>query len=172
MKFILITLLFLLPMNFDAIKFEKKVLHPVHISFTTIEYFEKEHQYKILFKIFADDFDLILNTLYNKNIQLAAGKWEKSYLEPINSYISNNFKLIDSNDKTLVLKFDRKEFKEKAVCLYYKVKRKAKKGKFRVLNKLILDLYPDQKNLLIFVFDGKTEAIQFGHNDIEKEVNF
>ncbi len=162
----------MLPINLDILQLENKELHPVHISFTTIEYFEKEQQYKILFKIFADDFDLILNKLYDKNIKLSERKWEKSYLEPINSYIKNNFQLSCNNDKNISLKFDRKEFKEQAVYLYYKVKHKTKVGKFMILNKLMLDLYPDQKNLLIFVFGGETKALQFGHNDIKKEVNF
>ncbi len=172
MKTKLITIILLISLNLNIFKPENRNFHPIHLSFTTIEYFDKQKEYKILFKIFADDFELILNKIYNKNLKLSEKKWEKSYLKPINSYIKNNFKLTDNKDKEIVLKFENQEFKEQAIYLYYKAKHKTDVGKFRVFNKIMLDLYPDQKNLLIFVFEGETKALKFKHNDTTKEIDF
>ncbi len=172
MKKTLLLIFLFIPISLNMYKIKGKVLHPVHISFTTIEYFEKEKEYKVLFKIFVDDFDLILNSTYKTNLNLTAGRWEKAYIKTINSYIQNNFKITDNDNKNIKLKFDNQEFKEQSIFLYYKAKHKTNVGKFRVLNKIMLDLYPDQKNLLIFVFDGKTQALQFKQNEITKEINF
>ncbi len=172
MKTIILSLLFLIPVNYNIFTLENKKLHPVHISFTTIEYFEKENQYKILFKLFVDDFNLILNKKYDKNIQLSEKDWKKSYVKTINSYIKNNFQITDANNKSINLKFDNHEFKEQAIYLYYKSEHKTNSGKFRILNKIMLDLYPDQKNLLILVFKGKTKALQFNRKNIKEEIVF
>jgi hypothetical protein len=178
----LVLLLFITGTGFDATKMFSKaslsknrlILHPVHISFTTIEYFEKEKKFQLLFKIFVDDFDLVLNAKYGKDLKLQEGRWEKSYSKVINDYITEHFKLVvDGKDKTKSsLKLARHEVKEQAMWLYYDFDSKVKSGIFNIQNTLMMDLYPDQKNLLIFVFKGEQEAVQFNNKQIKHKIEF
>lgn len=148
--------------------------HPVHVSFTTIEYFEDEGGFRILFKIFVDDFDLILKTKYGKDLKLSEGRWEKYYLKTINNYIFEHFKfIIDGKDKTVKqLNYSKHEVKEQALWIYYNYKYNGNDAKFDIHNSLMTDLYPDQNNLLIFTFKKEQLAFKFNVNKTKEEISF
>ncbi len=151
---------------------KKEYLHPVHVSFTTIEYNEKDKEFKILFRIFVDDFDLAIKKKYGKNLNISQGKWGNNYVNTINSYIKDEFKLTYNNNKEIELKFNKHEIKEQAIWLYYTAKQNINKGKFKIFNNLLINLYADQKNLLIFVFRNSEKALQFNPNNINQEISF
>lgn len=142
------------------------ILHPVHISFTNIDYNEAQDKFEILFKLFIDDFDEILKTRYGKNLNLTGGRWENNYIETINQYMLEHFKLIiNKKDKTKsALKFVKKETAEDAIWLYYDFITKEKNNTFEVHNSLMTDLFMDQKNLLIFTYKGKQKALKFDYS--------
>jgi len=149
------------------------VYHPVHLSFTTIEYFEEDEKFKILFKIFVDDFDLVLKLKYGKDLKLLEGRWEKGYLKIINTYILEHFKIsIGGKDKTKSLKYFSRHVKENAIWLYYEFNYKAKSEIFNIQNTLMMDLYLDQKNLLIFAFKGEEKGVQFNYKNTKQEIRF
>jgi hypothetical protein len=142
------------------------LFHPVHISFTNIDYNEPQDKFEILFKLFIDDFDEILKTWYGKNLNLTGGRWENNYIETINQYMLEHFKLIiNKKDKTKSsLKFVKKETAEDAIWLYYDFITKEKNNTFEVHNSLMTDLFMDQKNLLIFTYKGKQKALKFDYS--------
>lgn len=148
--------------------------HPVHISFTTIEYIDSEKKFKVMFKIFVDDFDLVLKLKYGKDLKLLQGRWEKNYLKIINSYILEHFKIIvkGKNKAKSSLKFVSREVKENAIWLNYEFDHKPKSEIFNIKNTLMMDLYLDQKNLLIFAFNGEQKGVQFDYKNTEQEIRF
>ncbi len=158
----------------DTSIIKQQVLHPVHISFATIEYFEKDKKFRILFKLFVDDFDLVLKEKYGQDLKLLEGRWEKKYPKTINQYILEHFKLIvDGKDRTKsTLKLTRHEVKEKAMWLYYDFSCKVKSDIFNIQNTLMMDLYQDQRNLLIFVFKEEQKAVQFNVKQTKHEIRF
>lgn len=157
-----------------SLKEEQQLIHPVHLSFTTVEYFEEEKKFKILFKLFVDDLDLVLKEKYGKDLKLLEGRWEKNYDKIINAYILEHFRItMDGKDKTKsVLKLTSHEVKEQAMWLYYDFNYKAKSEIFNIQNTLMMDLYPDQKNLLIFVFKEEQKAVQFNVKQTKQEIRF
>lgn len=146
-------------------------LHPVHVSFATVEYDTKNESFRILFRIFVDDFDLILSRKYGKEIKMSEGKWGDDYLKIVNKYLLEHFKLIvDGKNKTKsLLNFSKKELKEQAIWLYFDSKSKLKGNDFIIHNSLMTDLYSDQKNLLIFICNGKQEGFTFSINKTKEE---
>jgi hypothetical protein len=137
--------------------------HPVHISFTNIDYLPEKGRFEILFKFFVDDFDLILFNKYGKNLDLTGGRWEKSYIETINQYVFEHFKLlVGGKDKTKSsLKFSKHEFTEESISLYYSFNVKDKNNTFEVHNTFLTDLFLDQSNLLIFTYLENQKAVKF-----------
>ena len=148
--------------------------HPVHISFTTIEYFEADKKFKIMFKIFVDDFDLVLKLKYGKDLRLLEGRWEKGYPKTINNYIQEHFKIIiaGKNRTKSSLKYVSKEVKENAIWLNYELNYKPKGDTFNIQNTLMMDLYQDQKNLLIFAISGEQKGVQFDYKNTKQEIRF
>ncbi len=152
--------------------FNKKAnFHPVHVSFTNIEYVQDNKQFQILIKIFADDFDLILKKNYNVFLNLQNGKKPNDYEKTVSKYILSHFKIfIDNKDySSTKLKFSNLELKEKAVWLHYTLKYKGNSTRFELWNSMMTDLYYDQTNLLIFNYKSYQKAIRFT-NDKTKEV--
>ncbi len=145
--------------------------HPVHVSFTNVEYIEDKKQFQILFKVFADDFDLILKKKYNIYLNFENGKKPNGYEKVVTKYILEHFKIVvDNKDLTASkLRFLNLEFKEKAVWLHYIYKFKGQGNRFELWNSLMTDLYLDQTNLLIFNYNSFQKAIRFT-NDKTKEV--
>lgn len=158
----------------ESINESTKGKHPVHISFATIEYFEKEKKFRILFKLFVDDFDVVLKEKYGKDLKLLEGRWEKRYVKTINTYLSEHFKLVSDgkNRAKNGLKLIKHEVKEQAMWLYYNLSYKPKSSVFKLQNTILTDLYSDQKNLLIFVFKDEQKALQFNIKQTLQEISF
>ena len=127
-------------------------LHPVHISYTNIEFNQKTNKFEILFKLFVDDFSRILNNKYGKNLDLKSISQSKVCRETVEKYIFEHFKLIiNGKDKTKAdLKMEKMETKDVAIWLYFSFSVKGNCNTFDIYNSLMNDLYQDQTNLLIF----------------------
>ncbi len=137
--------------------------HPVHISFTNIEYNQTTKKFEILIKLFVDDFNVILNRKYGKNINLNDNQQLKGSHETINSYINEHFKLtINGKDKAKSqLELNKMEIKELSIWLYYDFSYKGVCSTFDIYNSLMTDLYQDQTNLLIFTYKDEQKAFKF-----------
>lgn len=138
--------------------------HPVHISVTNIEYNEQTKSFNTSIRLFIDDFEQII---YNKtSVKLNLGKENehKNSKTYIDNYCKENLEIIFDSDKNISKKMIMTEYKvnsgENTVTIYYKIKEQIPQ-KVEINNKLLNDLYSDQKNLLIFTCKNTQEAIKF-----------
>ncbi len=152
----------------------KATYHPVHVSYTNVEYDKQTKEFKMLFKIFVDDFDKILQQKYGVNLELQAGKKKAGYQEYVSKYLSEHFKIFAGNKEITKnkLKFSHSEIREKAIWLYYNCKYNGKSAKFEIWNSLMTDLYRDQTNLLIFTYLDNQTAFRFTNKLIVEKVSF
>jgi hypothetical protein len=148
--------------------------HPVHISFTNIEFNPATNKFDILFKLFVDDFDIILTKKYGKTLNLSGGQPIKGAHEIIDRYILEHFKMIiNGKDKTKSeLKFNKMEVKELSIWLYYDFSFNGNCNTFDLQNSLMTDLYQDQNNLLIFTYKDAQKAIKFSLAKTEEKLTF
>lgn len=144
-------------------KEKRNILHPIHLSYTNVEYFKSENKFKILFKIFTDDFDKIILKKYGFKLEFEKKKEPKHYKKIISKYINENFKIFINNEKISILKYDFHKFKDGEPTLYlnftYNYKGSIKSA--TIINTLMTDLYLDQKNLLIFNYKKIQKALKF-----------
>ena len=152
--------------SFNKVQFNEpeQSFHPVHVTYTNVEYNSKEKEFKVLYKIFADDFDKILQKKYNVFLNLEKENRQKDYEKTITKYIIANFSISVNNKSLIKPRFVRSEFKDKAIWLYYSYKFKGKSNRFEIKNSLMTDLYKDQTNLLIFNYLNFQQAIRFTNN--------
>ncbi len=144
-------------------------LHPVHFSVINMEYIDEKQEFDISFKLFADDFEKIVNKNYNVVLNLGKENQLKNCNNYIDKYIKKNFVVVF--DKKAVSKKMIQEKvlvkpEQKSVWLYYKLQNK-KPHKVLVRNTLMNDLYNDQKNLFIFTINKFQEAKKFEKNDTD-----
>jgi hypothetical protein len=161
-------------LNNSLFRKHNKTYHPVHISFTNIEFNQEKGKFEILFKFFVDDFNIIINNKYGKNLKLKEGMWDNTYPNIIDKYILEHFSLtIGDKDKTKSsLKFVRKEKTDDSIWLYYDLNIKDKNNKFEVYNSFLNDLYMDQNNLLIFTFKGEQKAYKYDRSNTKEMFSF
>lgn len=146
------------------------LFHPVHVSITNINLNTELNTTEISFQFFGDDFKntVLLNTgttiLINNNQEP-----DEKGIRAISNYIFSNFGIV-INDK-IEMSFDFQYIKrnEESIWVYYKGKDiKGIIKNITIDNTLMLDIYPDQKNLLILEIDGveKGYTLNLSKNNI------
>ena len=131
------------------------LMHPVHVSVTNMEYQPEKDNISLSFKIFTDDFQILFSHLHNISIDFNENGNYYLYQETIDNYFADHFKVF-LKDEELVLKNTGIKSNFEATWFFYDIALEKKEETFIIKNTLLLDLYSDQKNLLIFK-NGKTE---------------
>jgi hypothetical protein len=100
--------------------------------------------------------------LYEKNIEPKKDQaFSNSDLRLIDGYYRDRLTLLSDQD-TLVLQFIRKEQDDESIWLFYESRLPSSKMKSLILNNLLLlDLYMDQKNLVIISSGDREKGITF-----------
>jgi hypothetical protein len=145
--------------------------HPLHVSFTSIAIDSAQHEATVTFKFYPDDFSLLFFHLYEKSVKPEKDKsFTPSEQALISKYMENAFVLVCGSD-TVKLDFVRKDQDDEFVWLFYKGILPGSKLKNLVLtNKLLLDLYDDQTNLVIVTFGNVEQGFSFTYKNWQKEL--
>jgi len=146
-----------------SIFFSSIIFHPVHLTITNVEYFEKSKKLEFTITLFSDDFELLLNKKYNTILNLFAENENTSTNKIINTYITENL-LFTINNKII----SRKKYKlverqkeDITTKLTYSINYYKKIKNIEITNKLMTEIYPDQKNLLIITLEKEQYALEF-----------
>jgi hypothetical protein len=131
--------------------------HPLHVSFTSVDFNSDLHEVSVTYKFFTDDFSLLLYHVFGKEIIFKNDQeLTSSDIELIDSYLSRAFVIVEQKD-TLNFDFIRKEQDDQSLWFYYKAKRTRNRvGDISITNLLMLNIYDDQTNLVI-LSDGMAE---------------
>ncbi len=124
--------------------------HPVHVSVTNIEYEQERESFIISFKIYTDDFERIIFNKYGIHLRLGNEDELKDQQIYIDRYISESFQFVVNRNKRLNPEFEGKRMNEEAVWLYYRFGCKQKVRSVSITNSILMDLFNDQTNLVIF----------------------
>ncbi|MBI9053342.1 MAG: hypothetical protein JEY96_05960 [Bacteroidales bacterium] len=134
--------------------------HPIHVSVTNVEYFPETSELELSTKIFKDDFQLLFVHLNELNIEFENEDSIHKYQDEIDSYIRKNLKVIIHENEC---KYYFKDYKinDEAIWLSYTMKITDEIESLKIKNTLLLDLYFDQKNLLILKAGDYNDGFQF-----------
>jgi hypothetical protein len=133
-------------------------MHPVHVSILNFEYSQNLKEADISVKVFPDDFELAF--IHNYNIRLNLGKkdihpeWEKY----ISLYIKKMFSLKINNRIDVPIVFKSYEVNDDGIILHFSAPIHKKVKSFQMGNGLLLDVFENQTNLVIFSVDGKEKG--------------
>ncbi len=141
----------------------------MHVTLTNIEFNEEEQNYDLVFKVFSDDFETIINKNYNAELNILDSVSIHRNNKIISNYFRNNFN-ISINKKSLIntdFVFYKHESNFEATWFYFKLKASNNKLKnITIINKLMNDLYEDQKNLTFFTNKKIEKAFSFNNKNI------
>ena len=131
--------------------------HKYYVSVTKIEYVKDKESVQIISRIFIDDFEKLLRERYDENITLNV----KDELSTIDSYIERylNEKLrIDINGQALNLTYLGKEYEDDIVFCYLEIEKIANIKSFEISNKILLDMFEEQENIVRTNINGKRKS--------------
>ena len=171
MKQFIILILVLSVFSINDNYFLKK--HPIHVSVTNIEYFSGKNKFEISFRLFADDFQKVILQEYDFKINLNNLKTNTKSYKYVNKYITEHF-ILKINDKEIEKRkfiFKKSKLEDTTIWLYYEIKFYGNAKKININNTLMLDLFRDQNNLLIFTHGKKQKALKFTNKKTKQEFN-
>lgn len=144
------------------------MVHPLHVSFTNLEFNEEDQEWELTVKLFKDDFALDLKNMYDYNILIEEDEKEGE-AEYFRKYLEDCLEIGYNNEpmKAKEWKYEGKKVNFEAVWLNYRFNYNKEISSVRILNRLMFGLYDDQKNLLIFSYKGEQKAYQFRYKDAE-----
>ncbi len=141
--------------------------HPVHVALTSIEYNGANRQFDVSFKIFWDDLERVIAAKYKTDVKIGNNTEtpkEKEYLE---RYIRENFKFVVNDRDTLAPVYEGKKISEKAVWLSFHMPCREEVKKVYVYNTVMMDMFGDQTDLLIFKYGKLEKGISLNVNNFE-----
>lgn len=154
-----------------SIYFSSNAMHPLHISFTNIDYDETNSKLMISVKFFTDDFQNLLLHNFNNEINFNE-KLSNEKIAVINKFISVNFKLLINNkDVTNIISFIDNKTNFESTWLNFEVEFKGKIKSLVFSNIAFFDTFSDQTNLLIFKYKDIEEGFQITKNNKEISIS-
>lgn len=149
-RFLLISILF--PLSCFA--------HPLHYSITNIDIYNDS--VVVVIKVFTDDFTNHLNQINNTNYA-ADYYYSNQAVETIQTYINSSFQLLHENGM-LLFSITSVKNDELSTRIYLKSLTQCALTKFLIKNKIMLDCFSDQNNLIIINADNQQLGLQLNIN--------
>ncbi len=144
-------------------------MHPIHVSITNMEYSNENQKLEYSIKVFKDDFQLLFFHLNEKNIDFNQINDIEQNLPLIKAYFNKNLQVI-VNNVIIEQDFQKYSLTDDAVWFYFESSIKQKIISIKLINTVLLDLYFDQKNLLIFKASNFENGYRFDINNKEYQI--
>lgn len=131
--------------------------HKYYVSITKIEYVREKQSVQIITRIFIDDFERLLKERFDDNIVLESNLNEEQIDSYIKKYLLSRLK-ISINNKQSVVGFIGKEYDEDVVQCYLEIENVDTIKSFEIENKVLFDLFSDQKNIVRTNINGRNKS--------------
>ena len=123
------------------------IIHPLYISVTEFNYNETEHVLEISCKMFADDFEKILNKQNKTSMDISSAK-DKTLVEKMAyDYIRKHLRL-SVNGSPVNLQFVGFEKENEAAWTYLQVNNVTQLHRLDIMNNLLYDAYDSQISIM------------------------
>ena len=153
---VLLTLALILPVSAPA--------HPLHLSITNITY--ENGKLNIRIKSFRDDWEIGYFHYHSKPIDFTEPSNRE--LPWFNEYLNKTFRIALGEEMPgLALEIDTVLLDDDAMTIEIHTKVPSSPNSLYIYNTLLTDIFPDQTNLVIFVYEKKETGIKF---DVKKHV--
>jgi hypothetical protein len=142
--------------------------HPTHISITSIEVDPDSLQINYSIRLFQDDIGYLIMALYHEELFHTADTFDFLHnTQKIEAYFIENIKM-EVNGEYLYPVLKKKEINETEFWLYFSAKLENIPYSLTIENTVLLNLYRDQTNLVIFTYNKKEKGLTFDAKDIKQ----
>lgn len=135
-----------------------KTMHKYYVSLTEIEYVKEERSVQIITRIFIDDFENVLRNRFYEGLTLDTEKENIETNDYIEKYLKDKLK-ITINHKEFSFNFLGKEYEDDMILCYLEIQNIDRISSIKVENKLLYEMFPDQKNMVRFKIHSVNKTI-------------
>lgn len=133
-------------------------MHKYYVSLTEIEYVKEERSVQIITRIFIDDFENVLRNRFDEGLTLDTEKENIETNDYIEKYLKDKLK-ITINHKEFSFNFLGKEYEDDMILCYLEIQNIDRISSIKVENKLLYEMFPDQKNMVRFKIHSVNKTI-------------
>ena len=145
----------------------KSPAHPLHLSITNIIY--ENGKLSIRMKSFVDDWEVGYFHYHGKPVNFSDPV--KREIPWFTEYLNSRFRITSGKGvQGLKLELDSVSVEEDAMTIEMHAMVPSNPNSLYIYNALLTDIYPDQTNLVIFVFEKKETGIKFDVKKHDAEV--
>jgi hypothetical protein len=130
--------------------------HPLHFSVVNINLDKDSRTLSYSVRLFQEDLIVLIGMLNHE----ALHKNQELDSNAVHAYISGAFQIF-SNEKQVVCDLMKKESSELEYWLYYETILPNIPEMITIQNRIFLELFQDQQNLVIFSFKNKEKGLTF-----------
>lgn len=144
--------------------------HALYISVTDIFYIESKKELEVQFKIFTDDLEDDIRASQNKIIELEDGVDEKE-AAIVHDYLLNKVEIF-LDGKAPPVNMISCKLEGDAVFALYKGNLGSQPKKLEIYNKILIDLFPTQKNIIRLRGKSPVGFLNLDKKNIKGELSF
>ena len=145
--------------------------HPIHVSVTNIDMDPVRGKVELSVKIFADDFqDLILHK-YGVQLNIVEQEDPGDRITAVNQYLQEALQLVFNGKEAARLQFVESRLNEEAIWLFYRYEHAGKIRKVDIVNRVMLEKFSDQTNLMIVTYNNKQNGYRLDNKNTELSFN-
>lgn len=147
-------------------------LHPVHFAVFNFE-ISSEYNAAYSIKVNNADFHSMATAYYGSHFKLDPGKQEivEEERAMIEQLVNSNF-VVQSQEKIYKSILDSVFINRQELFLYFTLNFTGKENELIITNRLFMEAFSDQKNLLIFVYKGKESGFIFDKKNTKHQIKF
>ena len=146
-------------------------LHPVHVSVTNLDLDPVRGKVELSVKIFADDFqDLILHK-YGVQLNIIEQEDPGDKIAAVNEYMQEALQLVFNGNEIADLQFVDAKLNEEAIWLFYRYEHHGKIRKVDIVNRVMLEKFNNQTNLMIVTFNEKQNGYRLDNKTTDLSLN-
>ena len=132
--------------------------HKFYLSLTDIVYDQQEERLEITSDVFIDDFQNLLEKRYQRNFLLVEGDEYDYTKKYIKKYLADKFS-IRLKGEQLRIKYLGKDYRDDRLRFYLYVNNIRPFNKIQITNKILMDLFEDQKNMIQVDNGSETKSL-------------
>lgn len=162
-KFIIILLLAPLFLSFGA--------HKYYLSVTDVTHNTEIASLQIITRLFYDDLEAVLQERYDKSITVDATADQEKLDRYLKKYMAAKLE-VSVNGEEREQSFIGKEYEDDYVVMYVEIENLPIIEEVIITNKLLMDLFPDQKNMMHTEINGKKKSFLLIKGNAKAVLNF
>ena len=147
-----------MPIILGFILFTNLSKHKFYVSVTDVMHKEETGEVQVISRLFVDDFQLLLQTRYDKSLRLTSGELDEKTQTFIQKYFDQKFRL-RFNGRPQNLNYIGSKFEDDRIVCFFEGKFEGTINDIKVKNTLLIDLYETQKNLFHFTRNGNINSL-------------